>query len=129
MSSIPDRRIVCTPESSAARGFSLPALRSKIATHSRFFGCTALWAMLILFCDPAAVQCATFAITPSSGPQGTTFVQSATGLTPNGTIQRYARNPDGSQSNYGNMTASGSGTLSWSYTSTCSDPVGTYYLW
>lgn len=71
-----------------------------------------------------------FTTSPSSGQQlVTNFSYNGSNLTPNGVIQRFGRTPTGIVQNYGNVNASGSGTISWSYTYTCGDPVGTHAIW
>ncbi len=61
--------------------------------------------------------------TSVSGPHGTTFYQKGSGFTPNSTATQYITTADGSTIT-GTVTVDASGNLSWSYMSTCTDPMG-----
>ncbi|MEM4204642.1 MAG: BACON domain-containing carbohydrate-binding protein, partial [Candidatus Methanomethylicaceae archaeon] len=67
---------------------------------------------------------------PSSGAQGTTFVTNGSGFTPNQLVTRYLRKPNGQVVELTpKMSADSNGTLSWSFTSTCTTDIGTSTLW
>jgi RHS repeat-associated protein len=63
-------------------------------------------------------------VSPTSGPQGTTFSEPGTGFTPNGTATLYFSGPDG-PSTYPNKTILANGTYQHSWTCNAC-PVGTY---
>lgn len=66
----------------------------------------------------------------SSKPQGQTFVTTGSGYTPNGTVTRILRKPDGSEVPLTpKIQADSSGNIGWSFTSSCSTPIGTSLLW
>ena len=69
-------------------------------------------------------------VTPSTGAQGTTFTFSATGLTPNNSIEGFLTDPAGDAPTLKSMPSSNTGTASWAYVSQCTDPLGkwTAYL-
>ena len=66
-------------------------------------------------------------ITPSGGSVGTVFNFRGTGFAPGGTATQHIRWPDGSE-HLGVVLTDASGGLSWSYTSRCSDQLGTYTI-
>jgi hypothetical protein len=77
-----------------------------------------------------AAPAPTFSTSPSSGQQlTTTFSYTGTGLTPNGTIQRYYQMVGGPAVQATNTTANGSGQVYWTYVYPCSNAPGTYYNW
>ncbi len=66
----------------------------------------------------------------SEKPQGQTFNFTGSGYTPNGTVTRRMRQPDGTEITLTpKLKADASGTIRWSFTSSCANPVGTYILW
>lgn len=68
--------------------------------------------------------------TSSTRPVGQTFVTSGSGFTPNRSVTRYLRQPNGSQVTLTpTMSADGNGNLSWSYAPVCTTPLGTHTLW
>src|SRR5262249_30993362 len=70
------------------------------------------------------------AILPNSGPQVTTaFPFNGGNYTPNGTVSRFITLPNGTTQSLSDLLANGSGQISWQFTPSCSDAVGTYTLW
>lgn len=67
-------------------------------------------------------------ITPSSGPQGTTFNQSGTGFTPNSTATLNFRRPDGTETEPVTKSTDTNGEYSHSWTCEAC-PIGTYQYW
>ncbi|MCP2606362.1 choice-of-anchor D domain-containing protein, partial [Candidatus Aminicenantes bacterium AC-708-I09] len=63
-----------------------------------------------------------------SGEQGTTFYFQGTGFTPNSTATQHIKYPDGTD-HTSPIAVDSSGNLSWSYTSHCDTPTGTYTIW
>ena len=58
----------------------------------------------------------TLTTNPASGPQGTTFTNSGSGITPNGQVQRFIQNPGQSGfTQISNIAADGNGNFSWTY--------------
>jgi len=93
-----------------SKNYTTPEVTNTVSLHSN--------------CTPA------FTTSPSSGQQiATNFSYNGSNLTPNGVIERWGRTPNGTVQNYGNMNAIAAGTLSWNYTYTCSDPIGTHSIW
>jgi hypothetical protein len=66
--------------------------------------------------------------TSSTKVQGGTFNFSGSNYTPNSSVNRYLKKPDGSTMTLANVTANSSGGVSWSYQSVCADTPGTYSL-
>ena len=66
--------------------------------------------------------------THSSGSQGTTFTVEGSGFTPGSTAQQHIITPSGDDRG-STIEVDGNGDLDWPYTSSCSDPVGTYEIW
>ncbi|OEU43704.1 hypothetical protein BGV40_02725 [Methanosarcina sp. Ant1] len=69
-------------------------------------------------------------VTPTLGPQGTTFTFSGNGYTPNKDVNLYIRNPfpDASVSTL-TKKADKTGTLRYNYPSSCKSKAGTYTIW
>jgi murein DD-endopeptidase MepM/ murein hydrolase activator NlpD len=66
----------------------------------------------------------------STKPQGQTFHFTGSGYTPNGTVTRSMRLPNGTEITLTpKLRADASGNIRWSFTSSCANPVGTYILW
>jgi PKD repeat protein len=60
------------------------------------------------------------------------FVLTGSGFTPNGTIRRFVRKPDGTQTEISQITADNNGNIPsglWKWTPQCNDPTGTYEVW
>lgn len=64
------------------------------------------------------------AVSPASGPQGTTFTFSASGLTPNNGQEGYVTDPTGTKQTMKSLNSTNAGTTSWSYASQCGDALG-----
>jgi len=77
----------------------------------------------------APVAPVTLAVSPTSGPQGTTFTFSGNGYTPNGAMEWHVKKPDNVEYPTATLYADASGGLKNSYTSTSSSMVGTYTIW
>ncbi len=71
----------------------------------------------------------TLSISPASGKQGTTFSFTGNGYTPNRKIEWHVKKPDGTEFPVGILTASSSGTLSYTYKSNSGSMIGTYTIW
>jgi murein DD-endopeptidase MepM/ murein hydrolase activator NlpD len=68
--------------------------------------------------------------TASSRPRGQTFWLAASGLSAQHSTTRYLRYPNGTLVTMAPaLSADGWGTVSWSFTPTCSTPLGTYQIW
>lgn len=66
----------------------------------------------------------------STKPQGQIFNLTGSGYTPNGTVTRRIRKPDGIESTLTpTLRTNAAGNIGWSFTSSCATPVGTYILW
>ena len=68
-------------------------------------------------------------VTPSSGPQGTTFSEPGTGFTPNGGVTLHFKNPSGIEQTTVSKTADASGGYSHTWGSTSANPAGTWQYW
>lgn len=71
----------------------------------------------------------TLSVSPASGKQGTTFSFTGNGYTPNGKIEWHVRKPDNTEFPVATLTASSSGTLSYTYKSNSGSMIGTYIIW
>jgi len=68
--------------------------------------------------------------TSSSKPRGGTYNFAGSNYTPNRTVTRYLRQPDGSTIVLTpTLSADGNGRISWSFTSLSTTPIGTYSVW
>jgi hypothetical protein len=67
-------------------------------------------------------------VTPSSGPQGTTFQQPGSGFTPNNTATLHFKGPDETEADTVVENTNSDGSFSHSWTCTAC-PVGTYQYW
>jgi hypothetical protein len=66
----------------------------------------------------------------STKKQGESFSFKGSNYTSQSTVTRHMLQPDGSEITLTpTLSASSSGTISWSYTSSCSAPTGTYTVW
>ena len=73
----------------------------------------------------------TLTVSPTSGQQGTTFYYTGNGYTPNGKVKWHVRKPDGTEYTPSDLIGNinGSGSFSYSYTSSCNSMVGNYTIW
>lgn len=68
--------------------------------------------------------------TSSTKSQGGTFTCTGWNYTPNGAVTRYLKQPNGTTITLTpTLYANSSSYISWSFTSSCSNAPGTYYLW
>ena len=68
--------------------------------------------------------------TTSTKQQGGTYVTTGSNFTPNSTVTRYLRQPNGTTITLTpTLSANSSGNISWSYTSVCTTAVGSYTIW
>jgi murein DD-endopeptidase MepM/ murein hydrolase activator NlpD len=68
--------------------------------------------------------------TSSTRPQGKTFVFEGRGFTPKRTVTRWLRTPSGDVIVLSpTLSADASGIVRWSFTPSCSTPLGTYAVW
>jgi Flp pilus assembly protein TadG len=68
----------------------------------------------------------TIAMTPMSGPPGTTFVEWGTGFTPNGTATLYFPKYDGTHNGSMTLTLDSIGHFEITYNSETNKPIGKY---
>jgi hypothetical protein len=71
----------------------------------------------------------TIAMTPMSGPPGTTFTEWGTGFSPNSTATLHFRNPDGTESQTAAQAIDSTGHFEIKYTAPTNKPPGTYIWW
>lgn len=71
----------------------------------------------------------TLSVTPTSGTQTTTFTVSGSNYTPGGLVNRFVAQPGQAFQQITAATATSSGTISWSYTGTCAQAVGTVQIY
>jgi len=69
------------------------------------------------------------AMTPMTGPPGTTFVEWGTGFTPNSTATLHFRKPDGTEYPTQTMSLDNIGHFELSYTAPANKPAGIYIWW
>ena len=76
-------------------------------------------------CNPSV------SVSPTSGPQGTTFYYSGSKYTPNGIVEWHVRKPDGVEYLPDDLSGKvdGSGNFNYNYVSSCGNLVGDYTLW
>jgi pimeloyl-ACP methyl ester carboxylesterase len=80
--------------------------------------------------NPACSPAPTLNSNPASVQQANgTFTVTGSNYTPNGTVRRFIVPPGGSQQEISSTTANASGQVNWTFSPTCSDPVGTTTLW
>lgn len=66
--------------------------------------------------------------TSSTRQQGETFSFTGSSYLPNGTVTRHIRLPDGSEDML-QLAVDSNGNISWIFTSSCSNALGTYAVW
>jgi len=102
----------------------------KLESAIRFRTNVSTWAVTGLLLMVLPAHAATFTTNPSSGQQlSTSFSYTGSGLSSNSTIQRWYQGPGQSAVRISDQTSLSNGTVTWSYTYVCSDPLGTWQNW
>ena len=91
-------------------------------------GSTTMTASASLTVNAAAAP-KTFTVSPASGPQGTAFTWTGTGLPVGDTVQQWWQYPGQSATLGGTLPVVAGGQVSWTYVSQCTDPVGSWQTW
>ncbi len=89
---------------------------------------SAVWVFFALQA-PGCVMILIIGVSPSSGPQGTTFELSGSGFTPNSGVELHVQKPDGSEYTPLQATTDETGAYVESWTSPTNAPVGQYAYW